>query len=136
MAGRKGRIRLETPGELAEWISGFNTLGRALREPTLIGWGAATEVFFSRTQEYVHILSGDLLASGTYRVFALGGAETIVGEVKYGGGTVKYALIEEHRGGSHAYLSRGWEATQREFEFVLPGAFRTTLLKTFRKGAG
>lgn len=134
MAGRSP-IRLETPGELAEWISGFDQLGRNLREPTLVGWGVATEVFFSRTQEYVHVLSGDLLASGSYRVFALGGAGTIVGEVKYGGGKVKYALIEEHRGGSHAYMSRGWEATQKEFELVLPHAYSTVLKKTFRKGA-
>lgn len=73
-------------------------------------WEQANEIFFDRTQQYVHVITGDLKSSGRQRVVIEGGR--LVGYVQYGDGTVDYAQAELDRGGDHDFLGRGWEATQ------------------------
>lgn len=124
---RKKSVRFDTPIEWELWILGFDRMGRDIRRAGIVHWQIATEVFYSATQEYVHILSGGLLASGSYQVFAFETGRRIIGEVKYGGKKVKYAKIENNRGGEHAYMVRGWEATQAQFEMSINDSMRLSL---------
>lgn len=130
---RKKTVRMITPPELAQWVAGFDGMGQKVRAAGLIHWQVATEVFFSATQEFVHILSGDLLATGKQRVFAFEGGKRIIGEVQYGSSKVVYALIENNRGGDHAFLVKGWEQTKEQFSAALVGSIGT-VFDGFRNG--
>lgn len=93
-------------------------------DSTELGWERATEVFYERTQEFVHVISGRLKSTGTHRVERHG--DVIEGIVEYGGiaadgELVDYAIYEHARGGDHAFLDRGWESTSHTFEAAFGG---------------
>lgn len=102
---------------LDRWIEVLDNFDKA-SEADEVRWRQATDVFFARTQQYTHIISGALLGSGrmdTYR-----DRRTITGEVGYGGtADCDYAVYEFARGGSHDALGRGFEATTDLFERTL-----------------
>jgi hypothetical protein len=107
----------ETNGMLDRWIGGLERLD----QPDMLdeaAWEQATEVFFGRTQELVHVISGGLKSSGRRKTDREG--DRIVGEVSYGGTPeCDYAVYEFRRGGSHDALGRGAEVTNRLYEATL-----------------
>lgn len=118
-----GTVQIIVPDQFERWIRGFQELpGDVMREAEH-HWAIATDLFFDRTQDAVHIQSGDLKASGRSSVRREG--TSVIGEVKYGGvmgtrGMVDYAMEEEDRGGEHAYLSIGWQAAESAFNEAMP----------------
>lgn len=80
----------------------------------------AVDYLFNQTQNRVHVLSGDLKASGRERVWREGPA--VFGEIEYGGGEVDYAWFEMRRGGSHDFMSPAVVATERLFGAALEEA--------------
>lgn len=88
-------------------------------------WRTATDLFFGRTQERVHVVTGALKASGASDVLTDG--ETVVGLVEYGGGLVDYALAEQRRGPEHDYLNPAFVDAQADFETALQRTFERVM---------
>lgn len=88
-------------------------------------WRAATDIFFGRTQERVHVVTGALKASGAADVLTSG--DDVVGEVSYGGGLVDYALAEQRRGPEHDYLNPAFVDSQPDFEAALGRTFERVM---------
>jgi hypothetical protein len=107
-------VTLQMPAELLRWQAGFHNLSRTLVEQGEEEWQAATEVFFEATQRVVHVITGELKASGKMRVEKRG--SQLIGEVRY---TADYAMAEERRGGQHAFMTRGWELSQATYRAAL-----------------
>lgn len=118
------RVRFSVGGAYAGWLRGLDRLPEEAAREAETEWQVSTELLFDRSQQYAHILSGDMKATGRYDVQADG--LTVVGEVVYGGavaGTdtvVDYAWYEHQRGGDHAYLLRAFEAVQPLMRATLP----------------
>lgn len=117
----KSRIRFVVPPEWRAWRQGFGDMEKQAIKYGFVLWQAATEVFFDRTQEAVHILSGDLKRSGEMSVRPYG--RTIVGEVTYGNEEVDYAPYEIARGGSHDFMTIGWSRAEQVFDSALPNVW-------------
>jgi hypothetical protein len=114
MASRYRNIRVDG---LDKWIDGLDKFADPDAEDVAM-WRAATDVFFAKTQDLVHIDSGDLKKSGRTDTREQG--NRIVGEVEYGGTPeVNYAVYEFRRGGAHDALLRGYLASQRHFQATL-----------------
>jgi hypothetical protein len=107
----------ETNGMIDRWIGGLARLD----QPDMLdeaAWEQATEVFYGRTQEFVHVIGGGLKSSGRRKTVR--NADRIVGEVAYGGTPeCDYAVYEFRRGGAHDALGRGAEVTNRLYEATL-----------------
>lgn len=119
--------KIIVPDQFRAWEAGFTSLPDDLEQVVELHWRIATDLFYDRTQQAVHVISGDLKTSGRSDVYSQG--QTVVGDVIYGGvqgteGPVDYALEEEERGGDHAFMSRGWDGAQRVFDEALPLAWR------------
>lgn len=88
-------------------------------------WERVTEQVYLRSQENVHVITGRLKSTGKWHVFYAGEMviEAIVeyGGVAYDGYDVDYALYEEGRGGSHAFLTRAAEQAFPMFEAAFGG---------------
>lgn len=87
-------------------------------------WKQATEAMFDASQEVVHVITGNLKASGRIEVTPELGA--VVGEVAYGGEVgidrfVDYAEYEAARGGEHDYLLRAFLETEDQFMEAMGG---------------
>ena len=97
------------------WIDGLNRLGDRVGDKQVDAWQQATERMYDRTQQFVHILSGDLIASGRHSLER--GRRDITGMVTYGGTKAcDYAIFEFARGGSHDALNLGFVANIPVFE--------------------
>lgn len=105
--------------------SGFDNMVAAMTvDVPAIGadeWRVATEIFFKRTRERVHVVSGDLKRSGAMDILTSG--DDVVGVVEYGGGTVDYAVIEARRGPEHDYLTPAAVESQPDYEAALGRTF-------------
>ena len=100
------------------WIDGLDRLVRGVGEHQVDEWRYATERFFDRTQQYTHIITGDLKASGRYGVDRA--RHEITGHVTYGGTPqCDYAIYEFMRGGEHDALNSGYVANIDVFEQAL-----------------
>lgn len=106
-------IRIVADAQFQKWIAGLSSFAPTAVEEEL--FADAGDVMFEYSQEFVHVISGDLKSSGRVSS-SLSGSDTEV-TIEYGGnGIVDYALAEENRGGSHAYLTRAYEAAAGIFE--------------------
>jgi hypothetical protein len=110
------QMRIVVPEKFQRWTLGARTLAGGFRGVGGPLWHLANEQFFSYTQEYVHVVSGDLKRSGREEV-GLEGAR-VVATVEYGNEEVPYAQIEIDRGGDHDFMGRAWEASQPIFEDI------------------
>lgn len=110
----KTKVEIVVPREFIAWRDGFERLPDDAATEGVRQLRVATDLFFSKTQQFVHVLSGDLKASGDSAVVREG--DEVHGEVEY---TEPYAQIEEDRGGEHAYMSRGWEAAADAYETAM-----------------
>lgn len=110
-----GAVEVRVTANYDRWVSGFGNIQREAIEHGRDAWEAATEVFFDRTQEYAHVVTGEMKASGKAEVDI--DADGLVGIVAYDS---EHAIFEEHRGGNHALITRGWEATEQMFRESFP----------------
>jgi len=115
-------VRVEISVELDRWIQGFGALEAELLQRGRDSWQQAVDSLFDYSQEYVHVLSGELKASGEKRVVAEG--DRLVGEVEY---DTPYAIYEHARGGSHSFLQLAYLRTYERFERALPRAFEAVV---------
>lgn len=113
-----GTVTIKISANYERWIRGFDNVGLEVQVAGERRWKQATEVLYDRTQSFVHVLSGDLKDSGDVEMEM--GAGQLIGRVAY---DMPYAAAEEARGGSHAYLARGWQATENVFARALPEAW-------------
>jgi hypothetical protein len=111
-------ITVKMNGSLDRWIKGFATVDAGLQIEVLHAWKTATDLFFDRTQEYAHVLTGEMKQSGSAEVEA--NPRQVVGRVQYDS---PHALYEEARGGSHALITRGWEAAAGTYQRALPDSW-------------
>lgn len=103
---------------LDDWITGLERLGDRVGRHQRGEWETATEMFYGRTQGYVHVLSGAMKQSGRYDTEA--GRRSVEGWVTYGGTKAcDYAVYEIARGGSHDALTLGYVANIATFEQAL-----------------
>lgn len=122
-----GAIEVTISPNWDRWIAGLSNVEGEIGKHASDTFKQAGEVFFATTQRNVHVLSGDLLSSG--RVETERTSDGITTSVRYGGvpgasgRLVDYAIYEENRGGSHAFMSRSWEQTERLFAQAMPEAW-------------
>lgn len=103
--------------ELEGWIDDFEELSSL--EPSRLAWERATRMMYRRSQEVVHVITGELKASGSYEM--AGDGDDIEGRVVY---TAPQALFEELLGGDHAFLTRAHEDTQDKFDDAMMASWR------------
>lgn len=116
---------------LDEWITGFDDLPLRAEVAVEEQWAAAAALFVEHVRSQVHVLTGDLRASGHILppTFAPGVVEQgvmFVGKLESLGGPViiskkgkryvkgEYGIYEQGRDGSHAFITRAYEAGGRE----------------------
>jgi hypothetical protein len=107
------RSRIVRDGKLDAWVRGLSRFDKP-DEVDEQRWEQITEIFFGRTQENVHVISGVLKASGERRTWREG--HRVTGEVK---SNAPYAGYEFRRGGDHDALRRGYEVTQQRYQQAL-----------------
>ena len=110
-----------------KWIVGMDRLPIELEGVVERPWRAAADVMFDRSQQYVHVITGELKSSGKAAAVKVGPGE-VTAEIEY---DAPYAIYEEQRGGSHAYLTRAFQSTSDLFEHALPKAWEE-LVATWR----
>lgn len=110
-------------GELNRWIVGMAVASEAAAQVGKRRWQAATDVMFDRSQAYVHVISGELKASG-YAEADVDGSD-LHGMVIY---EADHAMPEHDRGGEHAYLQLAANDTMELFEQALPGIWRDVVM--------
>jgi hypothetical protein len=77
-------------------------------------WETATERFYDRSQQFVHVDSVALKSSGRFDVQRV--VHRAIGELVYGGTHgVDYAIYEFGRGGNHDAPQRAMNATAANF---------------------
>jgi len=104
------------------WGAGFGHIGREFGSPAERAWEQATETMFDFSQQYAHVVTGEMKGSGSFEVDATG--REVTGRVVYDS---DHAIFEEERGGSHAFLTRAWESTEREFSESMPRAWEAVV---------
>jgi hypothetical protein len=109
-------MKITVSRNFQRWSLGARTLPGGFLGVNRPYWELANEAFYDKTQEYVHVITGRLKASGVEEVH-LEGAR-VVATVTYGGPEVPYAQYEIDRGGDHDFLGRAWEASQGMFEAI------------------
>ena len=116
------RIRIVPDDRFQKWARGFEVLSsEGIGDPGMEQWELAMSLFFTATNSYIHVLSGDLKASGSKEV-RREGALRIVGELSYGDEKVDYAQYELRRGGSHDFIARGLNKTTPRLERAVTDA--------------
>lgn len=102
-----GSIEITVSAELDRWIQGLGSTDVDDASPE---WKAAAEALYTRSQRYVHVITGRLQRSGRVDVRTQG--REVHAEVIY---DAPYAAFEHARGGEHAFLQRAYEATYDTF---------------------
>lgn len=110
-------MRIYAAGDFDRWLNAFNELGGpGVPAAAVEEWNVACEILFGATQQYAHVLSGDMLSSGKLEVDVEG--KDVVGTITYGGGQrsntkphwkhqeIDYVPYELARGGSHDFIDR------------------------------
>lgn len=110
------KATFKVPKEWHRWTRTMANLPAELAAQSEF-WETATEVFFARTQQATHVITGDLRASGDMQVEA--DNSSITGTVTYGGGNVDYAEYERQRGGTHDFFATSWEASAETFSAMM-----------------
>lgn len=98
------------------WDGVVDALDRISRLPDgqMSTWRTATERFYDRSQQFVHVDSVALKSSGRFEVQRV--VHRAIGELVYGGTHgVDYAIYEFARGGSHDAPQRAMNATAESF---------------------
>lgn len=110
-------VSVTVSDDLAKWVNGLSDF--EIGDPALEQWQQVADVFFERTQRFVHIISGDLKTSGKEEVSV--DRKTVNADTTYGGvfgtrGPVDYAVYELANGGAHDFFTRALTSTASEFQ--------------------
>lgn len=122
-----GAVNVTISANWERWQNGLRRFGQDTAEAAESTFRQAGEVFLSESQNRAHVLSGDMLSTGRLEEETMG--DEISVNLVYGGipgasgRIVDYALFEEQRGGSHAFMSLAWASTERMFAEAIPDAF-------------
>lgn len=115
-------IKIDMGHKLPHWGRGFDRLDGPIPDGAVKEWTEACEVFFGATQQYAHVLSGDMVSSG--RLSMSRGLSEIEGLIEYNGGRrsnakpwwkhqeIDYTQYEVARGGSHDFFRRALVKTR------------------------
>jgi hypothetical protein len=120
-------VKIEITPNFDRWIEGMAVAPVTIAAVARIEWKAAADVMFDRTQQYVHVITGRLKASGKPAQIKTSHDE-VTATIEY---DAPYAIYEEARGGAHAFMTRGYEASSRMFESAMPKAWER-LVMTWR----
>ena len=112
-------VEIEISPEWVRWIRGFDRLPVEIMREVAEPWKQAADVMFDRSQQYAHVLTGENKASGVPPEITFEALQ-VVATIEY---TSDHAIYEERRGGSHAFLTRAFVATERLFESAMPEAW-------------
>lgn len=123
-----GHVRIIPDSTFVQWQRSFEKLGRVpISQAAVREWEQTIEVMFDLTQQYAHVLSGDMVRSGKYQIDEVTKLE-IKGSITYGGGQrsntkphwqhqeIDYTKYELERGGSHDFFKRAHQAAERRLE--------------------
>lgn len=121
-------IRITTDQTFALWVRSFTKLGSIPISPAAVEeWEQAVEVMFDLTQQYAHVLSGDMVRSGEMGIDEVS-RTSIQASIRYGGGqrsntkphwkhqTIDYTKYELRRGGSHDFFQRAHQAAENRLQ--------------------
>jgi hypothetical protein len=114
-----GAIEVRISPNFVRWEQGFADLPGAAARAAFRAWDDAARSFYGLSQEYVHVVSGDLKRSGSFKTRA--DRDGLVAAVTYDS---DHAIYEEMRGGPHAFLGRAWEQSEAAFNDVFGGAWQ------------
>lgn len=131
----KGQFSITADPTLKRWIGGLG--GLTVNGAAVDAWRAAGDIYFSSTQELVHVLSGDLRRSGRSTIDF--DKTTITNTITYGGafgagGQVNYALYEIRRGGSHDFVGRALTASAARMTSQLVNSVQNMLFDALKNG--
>ena len=115
-------VQIQVEG-IRRWENGLTNLQVDANAKAV--WDQAADVYFARTQQYAHVISGDMKRTGSKTTRIEG--QTVVSGAVYGGiapsgKNVNYVQFEIARGGSHDFLGRAIVSTQRIFQSVMAEA--------------
>lgn len=121
-------IRIFPDARFVRWQRNFEKLGsRPMSREAIDEWEQATEVMFDLTQQYAHVLSGDMKKSGKMEIESHD-RTSITAAITYGGTQksdakptwkhqlVDYTQYELARGESHDFFSRAHKKAQDRLE--------------------
>lgn len=121
-------LRIHPDATFVQWLSSFTKLGHIpISQSAVDEWEQATEVMFDLTQQYAHVLSGDMVRSGTMGIESVS-ANTITAHITYGGGQrsntrphwknqeIDYTKYELRRGGSHDFFKRAHQSAEARLQ--------------------
>lgn len=123
-----GEIEIKVSPNWFRWEQGFGSLGREIVPQAQHEFEAAAKAFFDATQGFVHVISGRLKASGDYEVQGSVSEGDVTMQVTY---DAPYAIYEQVRGGSHAFMTRAWEQTAELFDGAMTEAW-TKVVESWR----
>lgn len=107
-------LKVVVDPKFVQWRQSFGQLPVRATAQTRM-WQIAGDVMFDKSQQKVHVLSGDLKSSGRPAETKVEGL-TVVAEIAY---EAEHALFEFSRGGDHDALTRAFEETLKVFEKTL-----------------
>ena len=122
-------IRIHPDATFVQWVKSFTKLasGMPMSREAVEEWEQATEVMFDLTQQYAHVLSGDMLRSGTMGIEEVS-RTSITAHITYGGGQrsntrphwehqkIDYVKYELRRGGSHDFFKLAHQSAERRLQ--------------------
>lgn len=118
--GVSGVVVMRVSG-VDRWVHGMEKLTvAALPASAVHEFKLGVEVFFAATQQYAHVLSGDMVDTGEYEVEKE--HDAVVGTLSYGGKRgpsgrmVDYVKYELRRKGSHDFYGRGLRKARERLE--------------------
>jgi hypothetical protein len=125
------RVTITVDDTWRRWMRASDEFGEVT--PGMVAeWQQIVDVFFDRSQDAVHVVTGALKASGHAESSAEG--TQIVGTVEYGGNGVDYAIAELMRGGTHDYLSTAYEKTSQQFRKGLVSILNRAVYEAYGGG--
>ena len=115
-------IRLDVSSELGAWIDGFEELGNGPSDEMVESWRIAADELFAKADSIVHVITGQLKASGSVSVDQEGFSLSAV--LLY---AADYAVYEHERGGAHSWIDLAWAESQDGFKDALVDGFVRTV---------
>lgn len=112
-------IEIQISRDWDRWIREFGQMAVTLPQEFVDEWQLAADLMYDRSQQYVHVITGQLKASGKPPVMSREG-RNVVAAVEY---TAPYAAYEERRGDTHGFLQRAYTDVESEFRSALGRGF-------------
>lgn len=134
-------IKIVRSAGFDSWVRGLERVGNEIPREAEEEWEQAVEMLFGGTQQYAHVVSGDMVTGGEMAMHREG--DQLVGEISYGGNRrsdakpwwkhqyVDYVEYELRRGGSHDFfqvaLDRLTPAVEQGLSRALVACFQAAL---------